>query len=148
MPVSTRQATPGPSVSTSTVSKTSSHSVNSRKRPGSEILEDIKDAKKIKVEGETLSTISINGKDKKKKKRKKKKRSSVVIHGSTQSSHNEISKAKPEKEVTKRQGSTSASREPEQHLMSGSGGDQAEPVGNVILEPSVRSLNSKYFTLI
>ncbi|KAF8910648.1 hypothetical protein CPB84DRAFT_1764263 [Gymnopilus junonius] len=74
MPVSTRQATPGPSNAVL-------HSANTKKRSGSEIHDDARSVKKIKVDGDAaLSHISsVNGKDKKKKKRKKKKRSSVVV---------------------------------------------------------------------
>ena len=80
MPSSTRQATPGPS-STLTGSRDCSIS-NAKKRAGSEDIEDgarHTSSKKIKVDGEPLSNLSMNAKGKKKKKKKKNKRTSAVV---------------------------------------------------------------------
>ncbi|KAF8798809.1 hypothetical protein BYT27DRAFT_7202503 [Phlegmacium glaucopus] len=75
---STRQATPGPS-STPVESRDCLLSAsNAKKRAGSEDVEDARHNKKIKVDGEPLSNLSMNAKDRKKKKKKKKKRISVV----------------------------------------------------------------------
>lgn len=79
MPSSTRQATPGPS---STLSGSRDCPVlisNTKKRAGSEDVEDARLSKKIKVDGEPLSNLSMNAKGKKKKKKKKKKRSPDVV---------------------------------------------------------------------
>ena len=79
MPSSTRQATPGPS-STSTEARDCPVSIsNTKKRAGSEDVEDARHSKKIKVDGEPLSNLSMNAKGKKKKKKKKKKRASTVV---------------------------------------------------------------------
>lgn len=79
MPSSTRQATPGPS-STLTGNKDCPVSMsNTKKRAGSEDVEDARHSKKIKVDGEPLSNLSMNAKGKKKKKKKKKKRTPVVV---------------------------------------------------------------------
>jgi hypothetical protein len=79
MPSSTRQATPGPS-STLTESRDCPVSIsNTKKRAGSEDVEDTRHSKKIKVDGEPLSNLSMNAKGKKKKKKKKKKRSPAVV---------------------------------------------------------------------
>jgi hypothetical protein len=79
MPSSTRQATPGPS-STSAESRDYPISISdAKKRAGSEDIEDARHtSKKIKVDGEPLSNLSMNAKDKKKKRKKKKKRTLVV----------------------------------------------------------------------
>jgi hypothetical protein len=79
MPSSTRQATPGPS-STFTGLKDCPVSIsNTKKRAGSEDVEDARHSKKIKVDGEPLSNLSMNAKGKKKKKKKKKKRATTVV---------------------------------------------------------------------
>ena len=79
MPSSTRQATPGPS-SISTGSRDCPVSTsNTKKRAGSEDVEDVRHSKKIKVDGEPLSNLSMNAKGKKKKKKKKKKRTPAVV---------------------------------------------------------------------
>ena len=80
MPSSTRQATPGPS-STSAESRDYPISISdAKKRAGSENIEDARHtSKKIKVDGEPLSNLSMNAKDKKKKRKKKKKRIPVVV---------------------------------------------------------------------
>ena len=79
MPSSTRQATPGPS-STLTGNKDCPVSIsNAKKRAGSEDVEDARLSKKIKVDGEPLSNLSMNAKGKKKKKKKKKKRTPAVV---------------------------------------------------------------------
>ena len=81
MPSSTRQATPGPS-STLTGSRDCPVSIitsNTKKRVGSEDVEDARHSKKIKVDGEPLSNLSMNAKGKKKKRRKRKKRTPVVV---------------------------------------------------------------------
>ena len=75
MPSFTRQATPGPS---STLARLLSPS-NAKKRAGSDDVEDIRHSKKIKVDGESVSNLSMNAQDKKKKKKKKKKRTSIVV---------------------------------------------------------------------
>ncbi|KAF8153054.1 hypothetical protein B0H34DRAFT_800311 [Crassisporium funariophilum] len=80
MPGATRQPTPGPSLTTLVTSVPPPHIGNARKRAGSEVVEEARDSKKIKVDDEVLS--AVNGKDKKKKKRKKRKRTSVVAHES------------------------------------------------------------------
>lgn len=78
MPSSTRQATPGPS-STLAESRDCSVSIsNTKKRAGSEDVEDARHSKKIKVDGEPLSNLSMNAKGKKRK-RKKKKRTPAVV---------------------------------------------------------------------
>lgn len=78
MPSSTRQATPGPS-SILTGSRDCPVSTNTKKRPGSEDVEDPRHNKKIKVDGEPLSNLSMNAKGKKKRQRKKKKRTPAVV---------------------------------------------------------------------
>lgn len=79
MPSSTRQATPGPS-STLTGNKDCPVSIsNTKKRVGSEDVEDARHSKKIKVDGEPLSNLSMNAKGKKKKKKKKKKRTPAAV---------------------------------------------------------------------
>ncbi|KAF8960880.1 hypothetical protein BDZ97DRAFT_1831243, partial [Flammula alnicola] len=73
------------------------HSVNAKKRSGSEVAEDMRDAKKAKVDSESLP-LSVNGKekDKKRKKKKKKRRTSVVIPGPE---HRERASSKPRSAV-------------------------------------------------
>jgi hypothetical protein len=79
MPSSTRQATPGPS-SILTGSRDCPVSIsNTKKRAGSEDVEDARHSKKIKVDGEPLSNLSMNAKGKKKKKKRRKKRSPPVV---------------------------------------------------------------------
>lgn len=79
MPSSTRQATPGPS-STLTGSRDCPVSIsNTKKRAGSEDVEDARHSKKIKVDGEPLCNLSMNAKGKKKKKKRKKKRSPDIV---------------------------------------------------------------------
>lgn len=78
MPSSTRQATPGPSSTLAESEDCLLSTSNAKKRAGSEDVEDTRHNKKIKVDGEPLSNLSMNAKDKKKKK-KKKKRTSVVV---------------------------------------------------------------------
>jgi hypothetical protein len=79
MPSSTRQATPGPS-STLTGSRDCSVSIsNTKKRAGSEDVEDTRHSKKTKVDGEPLANLSMNAKGKKKRKKKRKKRTPAVV---------------------------------------------------------------------
>jgi hypothetical protein len=79
MPSSTRQATPGPS-STLTESRDCSVPIsNTKKRAVSEDVEDARHSKKIKVDGEPLSNLSMNAKGRKRKRKKKKKRSPAVV---------------------------------------------------------------------
>ena len=79
MPSSTRQATPGPS-STLTGNNDCAISIsNTKKRAGSEDVEDARHSKKIKVDGEPLSNLSMNAKGKKKKKKKKNKRTPTAV---------------------------------------------------------------------
>lgn len=75
---STRQATPGPS---STLAERDHLLLtsNAKKRAGSEDVENARHSKKTKVDGEPLSNLSMNAKDRKKKKKKKKKRASIVV---------------------------------------------------------------------
>ena len=79
MPSSTRQATPGPS---STLGESGDYSIstsNAKRRASSQDVEDARHSKKIKVDGEPLSNLSMNAKDKKKKRKKKKKSIPVVV---------------------------------------------------------------------
>ncbi|KAF9485629.1 hypothetical protein BDN70DRAFT_988564 [Pholiota conissans] len=84
MPAPTRQATPGPSTTVNGALSTQLPENQSKKRSGSEVIEDTRDAKKVKVDSSgPLSTVSVNGKqrekEKKKKKRKKKTRRTSVV---------------------------------------------------------------------
>ena len=79
MSSSTRQATPGPSLTSAGSGDRLILTSNAKKRAGSEDVEADRHNKKIKVDGEPLSNLSMNAKDKKKKKKKKKKRTTVVV---------------------------------------------------------------------
>jgi hypothetical protein len=79
MSSSTLQATPGPSSALIGNGDCLVSTSNAKKRAGSEDVEDARHSKKIKVDGEPLSNLSINAKGKKKKKKNKKKRTPVVV---------------------------------------------------------------------
>ena len=79
MPSSTRQATPGPSSTLTGSSDCPIITSNTKKRAGSQDVEDARHSKKIKVDGEPLSNFSMNAKGKKKRRRKRNKRTPVFV---------------------------------------------------------------------
>lgn len=133
MPGSTRQATPGPST-LSSVTPTNSTSTNPKKRAGSDAADEVREAKKAKVDGEALPLSANNNnnkeKDKKKKKKKKKRRTSVVA-GAPQPSLRDRETSKPRSSAVPPASVVSKPKSPDHangHVKSESEGKQASSV--------------------
>jgi len=134
---STRQATPGPSSSPTGSRGCLLSASHAKKRAGSEDVEDARHNKKIKVDGEPLSNLLMNAKDKKKRKRRKKKRISVVVP-----------EAEPKERVKSRSRTPSNKPVKNETVANGSMDDSKHMAKNEEPPPKVRVLTANsYFKL-
>ncbi|CAA7266222.1 unnamed protein product [Cyclocybe aegerita] len=122
MPVLTRQPTPGTSAAVSPLNEPNP----TKKRPGSEIAEERRDAKKLKVDGQP----NVNGRDKKKKKKKKKKKPVVA------QARDALTQQRP------RSTSQSVPLSTSRHVASNGGVNRTEEVGTVLEVEDHREVES------